>query len=98
MTNNEKIRSLFKSLVKADLSKSEIAIINYLLAKKDKTITDLNTEMAKDLSMQQPNFARGLKNLKAKNCVGERHNGIYIKSNKSWGWNKVNSTQTEIES
>ncbi|WP_041766209.1 hypothetical protein [Psychromonas ingrahamii] len=52
MTNNETIKSLFKSLVKADLSQSEIAIINYLPAKKEKTITDSNIQMAKDLSMQ----------------------------------------------
>lgn len=91
MTNNEEIKQLFKSLVKADLSKSEIAIINYLLAKKDKTITDSNAQMAKDLSMQQPNFVRGLRSLRDKNCLGDRNNGIYIKSNKSWGCSKANS-------
>lgn len=91
MNNNEMIKSLFKSLVKADLSKSEIAIINYLLAKKDKTITDSNTQMAKDLSMQQPNFVRGLKSLREKSCVGDRHNGIFIKSHKLWSYSKASS-------
>lgn len=75
---------ILKSILKADLTKSEIKIIVYLLNKKDKTVKMNNSELALALGMAQPNFVRALRKLEKNKVIGHRNDGLFVRSVNSW--------------
>lgn len=79
---------LLDSILRADLTKSELNAVVMMLKNKEKTITDSNVDMAKKLGMAQPNYQRLIKSLIQKNVLGKRTNGVFVKSKNSWGRKK----------
>jgi DNA-binding MarR family transcriptional regulator len=75
---------ILKSILKADLTKSEIKIIVYLLNKKEKTVKMNNSEIAQALGMAQPNFVRALRKLEKNQVIGHRNEGLFVRSVNSW--------------
>lgn len=84
MADFSKDLQTIKAILKAGLTKAELSVLAHLMSKNVTTVTDNNSDMAKAIKMAQPNFVRSLQSLKAKNVVGERSNGIFIKSKSQW--------------
>lgn len=75
---------VLKIILKADLTKSEIKTVVYLLNTGVKTITTPNPEMALALGFKPSNFLRTLKKLEENQVIGRRKDGIFVKSLNSW--------------
>lgn len=78
-----------KIVLKAGLTKQELKTLIYLLEIKDKTITMTNIEMSKKLGLAPSNLLRVINKLKETNILGERKNGLFVKSINSWTSPKV---------
>ncbi|MGF1884508.1 hypothetical protein [Vibrio splendidus] len=84
MKNQSEIE-LVKAICRADLKKTELSVLLHLMKKKEATVSDSNSDLAKQVGIAQPNFVRALNGLKSANVVGVRTNGIFVKSKNSWG-------------
>lgn len=76
---------LVRAICRANLKKTELSVLAQLMAKKETTITTPYVDLAKKLNIAQGNYVRALQGLKKANVVGERPNGIFVKSKNSWG-------------
>lgn len=76
---------LVRAICRANLKKTELAVLAQLMGKKDTTITTPYVDLAKQLNIAQGNYVRALQGLKTANVVGTRTNGIYVRSKSSWG-------------
>lgn len=75
---------ILKQILKADLTKNELKTVIFLLSIEDKTIQLTNAEIGKKLGFTASNTIRTLKKLKSVNVIGERKNGLFVKSINSW--------------
>jgi GTP-sensing pleiotropic transcriptional regulator CodY len=80
---------ILKQILKADLTKNELKTVIFLLSIDEKTIKLTNAEIAEKLGFTASNTIRTLKKLKSVNVIGERKNGIFIKSINSWKHTKT---------
>lgn len=79
---------LLDSVIRADLTKTELNAVVMMLKSNEKTITATNSDMAEKLGIARPNYQRLIKSLIQKNVLGKRTNGIFVKSKNSWGRKK----------
>ena len=84
MKDKEQVLAVVGAIAKSALKPTEIKVLHYLMRFDAKTVTETNTAMAHALNLAQPNFVRALKALKEKNVVGERGEGIFVRSPSVW--------------